>query len=120
MKMQVEYSEGLGRSRNFLSMYRHSRKIPTSVDADGLCKAYLEEKQSQEALMLELQAMYYDLKECRKLTAFSDYLIAQGIMRSRTSFQSFTIRYFYSTERIRDKNFITKHRGILALYKEWK
>jgi len=120
MKHQTDYSVMLGRSRNFLSMYRYSRKIPQSVDADGLYKVYREELLAQEALLLELQTMYYDLKERRKLTAFSDYLIAQGIMRSRTSFQSFTIRYFYSTERIRDKNFLKKHRAIFELYKEWR
>ena len=120
MKLQTEYSYMLGRSKNFLSMYRHSRKIPPSVDADGVYIVYLKEKETQEALLLKLQTMYYELKDARRITAFSNHLIAKGFIKSRNSFQSFTQRYFLNSERIRDKNFIVKHEKILQLYKEWK
>ena len=120
MKLQTEYSQLLGRSKNFLSAYRHSRKIPPSVDADGLYIAYLEEKETQETLLLKLQTMYYELKDARRITAFSDHLIDKGFIKNRNSFQYFTQRYFFNCERIRNKNFIVKHEKILQLYKEWK
>ena len=60
MKHQIEYSKQAGKSRSYMSSYKYSRNLDKDIPNEKLFKMYLEEKNEQEKVLLEiLKALFY-------------------------------------------------------------
>lgn len=120
MKKQVDYSLGLGYSGNYLSQYKHTRCLPKDTPADEVSRLCVIEKAEQESVINDCIAMYFDLKEKRKLHAFSRYLVTVGAYKHDRSFMATINRYFYNAYGLRNRNYMSEQKRVLALYEEWK
>lgn len=119
-KLQVDYSRRLGYSANYLSQYKHTRSLDKATPAEEVNRLCVLEKQSQDSIINECIAMYFDLKETRRLHTFSKHLVTLGVYKHERSFMATTSRYFYQPYGLRNRNYIDEQDRVLKAYKEWK
>ena len=119
MKKQVDYSRSLGYSGNYLSQYKHTRALPKDTSAEEVARFCVIEKEEQDSVINQCIAMYFDLKERRKLHAFSRYLVTVGAYNHERSFMATINRYFYNAYGLRNRNYMNEQKVILKLFKEW-
>lgn len=119
-KLQTDYSRLLGYSANYLSQYKHTRHLPKETSASEVKRLCDTEKEEQDAIINACIDMYYDLKERKKLHAFSRYLVTVGAYKHDRSFMATTNRYFYNAYGLRNRNYMSEQKRVLALYEEWK
>lgn len=115
MKHQVEYSAMLGRSENYMSVYRHLRNIPQSVDAQKLFDLYMQECEDQHATIEKMQHLYFTLKNQKMLRKFGERLFRLGIIKQNTFYGTINSSFF-SPDGLRPYSFINKCKKILAYW----
>ena len=120
MKHLIEYSSELGYSDNYLSTYRFSRKIPKSVNALQVKEMYETEKAMQDKLIEDLQTMYYELSEKKKVYAFCKYIVEIGLYSHERSLHGASYKFFYQRYGLLNRTYVNQKQKILEAYKEWK
>lgn len=119
-KLQVDYSRRLGYSANYLSQYKYTRGLPKDTSAEEVNRLCVVEKEGQESVINECIEMYFNLKETRRLHAFSRHLVKLGIYKHERSFMATTARYFYQPYGLRNRNYMSEQDRVLKAYEEWK
>ena len=119
-KLQTDYSRLLGYSANYLSQYKHTRHLPKETSASEVKRLCDTEKEEQDAIINACIDMYYDLKERKKLHAFSRHLVKLGLYNHDRSFMATINRYFYNTYGLRNRPYIEEQRRVLKAYKEFE
>ena len=120
MKHQIEYSREFGYSDNYLSTYRFSRKIPKTVNALQVKEMYETEKAMQDKLMEDLQTMYYELSDNKKVFCFGEYLVKLGIYSHERSLHRASYNFFYERYGLLSRTYVEHKQRILEAYEEWK
>ena len=119
MKHQIEYSKQAGKSRSYMSSYKYSRNLDKDIPNEKLFKMYLEEKNEQEKVLLEIQEMYFQLKDHRDILCFYRFLENKNIYCHANTFRNALYNAFKQTEYMRQVEHIKRLKQVIKAYEEW-
>ena len=114
-----QYGLYLGKSRAAIAAYRRLRDVKKGTDAKVVLDMYKAELKEQFDVKEQLQNIYYELKEVRKLKEFGVYLESKGLYKKRCVEMIFN-KAFRTSDRLIGKPHIENHKKVLEFYKEWR
>ena len=114
-----QYGLYLGKSRAAIAAYRRLRGVKKGTDAKIVLDMYKAELKEQFDVKEQLQNIYYELKEVRKLKEFGVYLESKGLYKKRCVEMIFN-KAFRTSDRLIGKPHIENHKKVLEFYKEWR
>ena len=110
-----QYSLSLGKSRSIIAVYRKQRNIPKGTNAKIVLDMYKAEFKEQFEIKEQLQEIYYELKEARKLKEFGEFLESIGLYKKRCVEMIFN-KAFRTSDRLIGKTHIEKHKQVIWHY----
>ena len=102
-----------------MSSYKYSRKLDKNTPNEKLFKMYLEEKSEQEKVLLEIQEMYFQLKDNRHILSFYRFLENKNIYCHANTFRNALYNAFKQTEYMRQVEHIKRLKQVIKAYEEW-
>jgi hypothetical protein len=122
MKKWVKYegfsyfSRALGKSDNFLIMFKKGRKLPMS--ARGCMEYYVATYNKQIKIIEELQEAYFWLVRNRFLLEFGKLAVKNGIYKNERTIYEHSNRWFYSRSNLVDKSTMARWEELLNLFND--